>query len=229
MTTLPFWGRLMSHLGETLPPFKFDRELFLELISTKSNGKQVEGDLPEVHLTMGPLDGELGRFEPKENRIFVDVLEIFLMTLHGPPVPPEELKRRFDERLTKTLAHEGAHWRIEQRWGKLLLLEKVGLHFFFLMTLWLVFDHAMKALAGLIYKLTISQFVLLGEPWSWILTIVISIPMVWVGYKLIMWFIRIWQWAAWALTYKACTHERYARSAEKTTDPRWEKVVVIEE
>lgn len=106
-----------------LPAFRFNKELFNQIIREQEDGTKIDAPdaEPEVRFEYGELeDPVIGEFNREESLIRVDALKVFSMCVNSrnKPLSVDDLKQRFDDQLTHVLAHEGGHWRLEKRCGR---------------------------------------------------------------------------------------------------------------
>jgi hypothetical protein len=215
------------------PPFRFNRELYARLIQEKGTDGPIIAPAhePDVEFAMGPLDGMLGSYDVRTGKIMIDVLENFMVVLRSPAdlLDPEDLKRRFDVRMTETIAHEGGHWRLDKRLGMKALIDK-----FVMLGLFLILGLGGLALLGRIYWFGVLGYLAIPAFASHtVLGYLGSGAAVIVGALIYLNIIRIylgfWKALSFGLTYQLCYHERYARrfAREAEADKRWEGVIQV--
>jgi len=216
-----------------LPPFKFNKKLYSELLTTLRRGRKLkvpQGGL-KVKFENGDVDGVLGSYDAKTDTITIDQFEILVVSIAECGIHNiGRLKKRFDHHATRVLAHEGDHWKVTQRYGKLPYIERAlwnaSLTMFGLFILWLSYIMIAKGIVGgfipTMYNISPTLGIVIG---------IISIGL-YLGLLLTVGlrFLMLWRMLAAAMTYKFCYLERSARSAEEraAVNPRWESVIEME-
>lgn len=228
---------LLKFLAFTLFPFyrsriQFNRKLFQALIRRNSKGKsdlKAPAGEPEVILEQGPIDGILGQYDPIAKKIHVDVLEIFLKTFQekGHPGKEKDFIDSYDRNLTHVLAHEGGHWRLDRRHGRIALAEKYALHLGFIVIGGLIAywygGHVIRSITNMFHSTGHS---LIEQ--TWIKVIFAAINLLFLIY-LVRHFTRIWFRLSIIASYNLCWHERSANAYAKEIcdDPKWQEVITI--
>ena len=215
-----------------VPEFSFDRKLFKQLVEECGNGKSLNVLEPEPEITFqdGPIDGKLGYYEKETHRITVDQLEIFVVVLHSNPKDFDELKQRYDDELTRVLAHEGGHWHLDKRYGRWPWIEKkawfVG---------WWAFGATLYLSLLALWWYLINR---LFGPWLGSLvhpligivasTVLYVAGLFWITVRLRI-LLAIWRILSVMVNYRFCYHERFAREFEErpAKDQRWGPVVKV--
>ena len=214
------------------PRFMFNLELYRRLIRERGPNRPPLplGNEPEVEFTLGPIDGVLGIYNNKTRRLTVDVLENLMVSVTDQHIAgPEDLVRRFDDRITRTLAHEGGHWHLQKRLGWLPIVEKVAINFILMLVgLFLAWcaihfyiDHVLLKLTVKCWKASPLFGVSVG--------LVLTVGYIWMVRNLTRLYYTVWRGLALTATYYICYTERFARGFEKRpdTDPRWDDVIKV--
>ena len=215
-----------------MPRFRFDKQLFLQLIRELEDGSTFAAPVgePSVNFTEGPIDGVLGMYNPKTRRITIDVLECFLAASHQNPNCYDHLKRLFDERLTKVLAHEGGHWQLHTRKGFIVLAERIGLHLGFSLiglVLGIMFYHLIiRWYFGTIVPSLSAISPIVGT----LLAVGSGLLVFWGAIHILSRFLTFWRVLAAVASYYLCYDERFARRFEQRVGngSQWEGVIKIE-
>lgn len=214
-----------------IPNFFFNAKLFKSLIrEEEAKALQAPEAQPDIVFVQGPIDGVLGYCNFKEQRITIDVLEIFLKTLGDPTLTDEKaLRANFDSELTRVLAHEGGHWRLDKRQGKWALIDKS-----IMLGLFTVVGFSLLALCFSAWGRYVANYL---TPKLLATNIPLGIAASVVAYVLGIWllvqagkrFLFVWRGLSLFLTYHLSWHERYARRAEKQAkdDRRWDDVIEV--
>ena len=205
------------------PRFRFNKKLFGELIREAPDGKNIEASAkePDVVFEVGRPSDVLGTYNPETKRITIEVLSNYLACLAKGDV---DLRKRFDERLTTTLAHEGGHWQLDMRHGLVPMIEKIAIHVTF--SLLGIFIAARSSECPTDSSGIWSVSPGAAHPILPILeTIGFAVVFSFVGKT----FFEFWNALTFGVTYRLCYAERYARSFEKRpeTDERWKDVVIL--
>jgi len=209
-------------LVRRIPSFRFDRSLFIDLIR-KHGDEVVEGDEPEIDFAVGPIDGVLGTFEGKENRITIDVLEVvFEILFKNPTLNEQEFRQAFDKEVTRVLAHEGGHWNIEKRVGAWVYIERLALAIVFMFVGWFLL---VRLLLVPLYSIAMAG---IGAFGLWF-GIPVAIATFLIGVELVSRFLLLWHGLSAMLIYKITWGERFARSFERKPfeESAWEDVIVV--
>jgi len=221
----------MITLASQLPAFTFNRRLYGSLIREVKDGPPIAAsdEEPTVEFTAGPVDGKLGEFDHRTMRITIDALEVFLLSLHSQPRSYEEAKQAFDAEITRVLAHEGGHYNLQKRLGKIVIAEKfaiaIGLFAVGIGLVALGWYGVIHFIGGFVRKLMADGTV--GQN----LFALGLYALLFFGFiRIAGRFMNVWRVVSFWLTYNICYHERYARAFEKRTgeDPRWHDVIEVE-
>ena len=223
--------RLMDFLVNNIPRLSFNRELYRSLIAECPKGPiKAEASDPEVYFAFGPIDGVLGNYDERSNKITIDVIELYATVLFIKQVPVELAKLEFDKMVTRVLAHEGGHWHLEKRHGFLANLERALLRVGF-------YSIGLSLTLGMTW---LAYLMIWGSLVSWLGThipMVVAAPLS-LGLYLGLWFVlyrcahtfvSVAQALSFRYTYRLCWHERFAREFEErpATDTRWDDVIEV--
>lgn len=219
-----------------LPAFRFNKELFNQIIREQENGARIDApdSEPEVKFEYGELEGSIiGEFDKEESLIRIDVLKVFFTCVNSrkKPLSVEDLKQRFDDKLTHALAHEGGHWRLEKCCGRRAQLDKMVIHFGFLAVGFLMLLLLLTFVVSNETAIDIARTLFVWRGISGVLR-VFAVVIIWfvVISRVARGFIWLWSVAASAVTYQLCYSERYARryAREAGKDGRWKGVIEVD-
>lgn len=216
------------------PRYRFNRKLFWQLIRKLQNGATIAAPEQEPSVTFknGPIDGVIGQFNRKTMSIDIDQLEI-LMACFAESDGSEsvaEMKRRFDTKMTRTLAHEGRHWQIEKRHGLLALIERIGINIFLLLmgtlATWVMYIVTIRFAMRWVIPHAWTAHPALGVFAALACTVFFVLVVTQVGRR----FLFAWAVVSSIVTYRLCYSERSARAFEDIAekDPRWGPVIEVD-
>lgn len=214
------------------PRFMFNLELYRRLIRERGPNRPPlpPGNEPEVEFTLGPIDGVLGVYNHKTRRLVVDVMENLMASVVDQNITcPDDLMRRFDERMTRTLAHEGGHWHLQKRLGWLPLVEKMAINItLMLVGMFLVWCAIHFYIDHIWVKLTVRYLKTLPL-FGVLVGLVLTVGYIWLVRNLVRLYYTVWRGLALTATYYICYTERFARGFEKRpdTDRRWDDVIKV--
>ncbi len=230
---MPFvvWQLLKAKMGWS-PAIIFDGPRYNKLIHKCPGSSLPEcNPEPEVEFSFqGPIDGILGTFDPETKKITIDAIEIFTVCLMKEKSDDRnDIADRYDELVTQVLAHEGGHWHLDKKLGKLAMAER-----------YLIYGVIYSAAILLVALIVISISALIAGMLDW-LVYFLPLPIAaLIGFIIVYLVINIFakfavsildigHSSALVLTHRFCYHERFANEFEKCVDlnPEWEKVVTV--